>query len=157
MAKIRVLIVDDEPLACEGVRSMLERESEIEIIGECGDGRTAVLMIETQLPDLVFLDVQMPELNGFDVLEALETESMPVVVFVTAYDQYALKAFEVHALDYILKPFDDERFQKALERSTAQIALKKTESSYSSCCKILKQRKKSWNDLSLNLPGASSS
>ena len=126
MAKIRVLIVDDEPLAREGVRSMLERESDIDIIEECSDGRSAILAIEKQVPDLVFLDVQMPELNGFGVLEALEIKQMPVVIFVTAYDQHALKAFEVHALDYLLKPLDAERFQKALERAKTQIALKKT-------------------------------
>jgi two-component system LytT family response regulator len=126
MSKVRVLIVDDEPLAREGVRSMLDREPDIEILGECGDGRLAVLAIEKQLPDLIFLDVQMPELNGFDVLEALEIESMPVVIFVTAYDRYALKAFEVHALDYLLKPFDHERFSLALAQARKQIALHKT-------------------------------
>jgi two-component system LytT family response regulator len=126
MSKVRTLIVDDEPLAREGVRSLLESEPDIEIIGECGDGRSAVLAIEKQRPDLVFLDVQMPELDGFGVLETLELESLPVVIFVTAYDQYALKAFEVHALDYLLKPFDRERFNKALSRAKEQIFLRKT-------------------------------
>src|SRR5439155_4885741 len=102
--KIRTLIVDDEPLARERVRKLLQKEPDIEIVGECADGREAVAAICKDKPELVFLDVQMPELDGFGVLEQIERGSMPAVVFVTAYDQFALHAFEVHALDYLLKP-----------------------------------------------------
>src|SRR5262249_21104624 len=119
MDKIRTLIVDDEPLARERIVDMLVGDAEVAIIGECGDGLAAVAAIEAHKPDLVFLDVQMPELDGFGVLEALE--QTPVIIFVTAYDQYALRAFEVHALDYLLKPFDRERFDKALRRAKHQI------------------------------------
>jgi two-component system LytT family response regulator len=119
MDKIRTLIVDDEPLARERIVDMLVGDAEVEIIGECGDGLMAVATIESLKPDLLFLDVQMPELDGFGVLEAIEETS--AIVFVTAYDQYALRAFEVHALDYLLKPFDRERFDKALRRAKSQI------------------------------------
>jgi len=120
MEKIRTLIVDDEPLARERLVDMLVGDKEVEIVGECGNGLTAVAAIDGYKPDLIFLDVQMPELDGFGVLEAIEEK--PVIVFVTAYDQYALRAFEVHALDYLLKPFDRERFDKALQRAKHQIA-----------------------------------
>ncbi|HXB70356.1 MAG TPA: LytTR family DNA-binding domain-containing protein [Candidatus Acidoferrales bacterium] len=112
---MRVLIVDDEPLACERIRTLLAGESDIEIAGECHDGRSAVDAIRRIAPDLVFLDVQMPEMDGFAVLQAVER--MPAVIFVTAFDQFAIKAFEVHALDYLLKPFDRERFHRALARA----------------------------------------
>src|SRR5947209_12544081 len=115
--KTRVLIVDDEPLARERLRQLLEAEPDIEIAGECADGRSAVEAINHERPDLVFLDVQMPELDGFGVLEAIGREHTPVVIFVTAHDRFALKAFEVHAVDYLLKPFDRERFQTALRRA----------------------------------------
>jgi two-component system, LytTR family, response regulator len=119
--KIRTLIVDDEALARHRLRQLLQDEPEIEIIGECADGREAVATIQKTPPDLLFLDVQMPELDGFGVVEALGTGPMPVVVFVTAYDQFAVRAFEVHAVDYLLKPFDRERFQKALSRAVEQV------------------------------------
>src|SRR2546421_2368969 len=119
--KIQALIVDDEPLARERLRKLLKDESEIEVIGECADGREAVATIQQQRPDLLFLDVQMPELDGFGVLEAIQGERMPAVVFVTAHDKFALRAFEVHAVDYLLKPFDRERFQTALRRALNQI------------------------------------
>jgi len=119
--KIRALIVDDEHLARKKLRTLLEREPEVEIIGECGNGAQAVSLIQEQAPDLLFLDVQMPGLDGFDVLKAVGAGQMPVVIFVTAYDQYALRAFEVHAIDYLLKPFDRDRFQTALERARTQI------------------------------------
>jgi two-component system LytT family response regulator len=115
--KTRVLIVDDEPLARERLRKLLEAEPGIDIVGEAGDGREATEAIRRERPDLVFLDVQMPELNGFDVLREIAGAPAPAVVFVTAYDQFALKAFEVHAVDYLLKPFDRERFQTALRRA----------------------------------------
>lgn len=121
MSTIRALVVDDEPLAREGVRVLLERDEETECVAECGDGEEAVEVVRRLRPDLVFLDVQMPEMDGFAVLEELEPEEMPVVVFVTAYDAYAIRAFEVHALDYLLKPYDDERFFEALERAKAEL------------------------------------
>ena len=121
MEKIRAIIVDDEPLARRGIRAHLKEERDVLIIAECGNGREAVRVIEEQAPDLIFLDVQMPELDGFGVLAAINVEVMPAIIFVTAYDQYALRAFEVHALDYLLKPFDTERFSRALERARAQI------------------------------------
>ena len=114
---MRVLIVDDEPLACERIRTLLAGERGIEIAGECHDGKSAVDAIRRLAPDLVFLDVQMPEMDGFGVLERLNRDRMPAVIFVTAFDQYAIKAFEVCALDYLLKPFDRERFAKALARA----------------------------------------
>jgi two-component system LytT family response regulator len=119
---LRTLIVDDEPLARERVRMMLGMHDDVAVVGECGDGQQAIDAIRAQRPDLVFLDVQMPGVDGFGVLRALEGEIMPHVVFVTAYDQYALKAFEVHALDYVLKPFNAERFSQALLRARAAIA-----------------------------------
>lgn len=124
MANIRTVIVDDEPLARRGIRALLNEEKDVEIISECRNGREAVAVIEEQTPDLVFLDVQMPELNGFDVLQTIGAERMPAVIFVTAYDKYALRAFDVHALDYLLKPLDGERFTKALQRARAQIERK---------------------------------
>jgi two-component system LytT family response regulator len=120
--KIRTLVIDDEPLARERVRKLLEKESDVEVIGECGDGREALETILKVKPDLIFLDVQMPELDGFGVLEKLRNAKMPAVIFVTAHDQFALQAFDVHALDYLLKPFDSERFQRALDRARQLIA-----------------------------------
>jgi two-component system LytT family response regulator len=122
--KIRTLIVDDEPLARERLRQLLENEPEIQLIGECADGREAITALETQSPDLVFLDVQMPEIDGFGVLQTASITRMPVVVFVTAYDRFALKAFEVHAIDYLLKPFDRQRFQTALWRAVEQVKVR---------------------------------
>lgn len=119
--KIRTLIVDDEPLARDRLRQLLQNEPDIELVGECADGREAVATIEKKSPELLFLDVQMPELDGFGVLEAMGPGPMPVIVFVTAHDRFALRAFEVHAVDYLLKPFDGERFQKALHRAIEQV------------------------------------
>jgi two-component system, LytTR family, response regulator len=119
--KIRALIADDEPLARERLMSLLASESDIEVIGQCANGAEALGAIQEKTPDLVFLDVQMPELDGFGVLAALEGQRPPAVIFVTAHDRFALKAFEVHAIDYLLKPFDRERFQKALDRAREQV------------------------------------
>jgi len=113
----RALVVDDEPLARQRILHLLEKEPDFEVVGQCADGLEAVKAIEDLAPDLVFLDIQMPELDGFGVIEALGPDRMPTTLFVTAYDQHALKAFEVHALDYLLKPFEPERFQQALERA----------------------------------------
>jgi two-component system LytT family response regulator len=118
---IRTLIVDDEPLARQRLRTLLDAEADIELVGECADGPQAVAALEEQRPDLLFLDVQMPGLDGFGVLEAVGGKPLPAIIFVTAYDRYALRAFEVHALDYLLKPFDRERFRKALDRARAQL------------------------------------
>jgi len=124
-SKVRTIIVDDEELARERLRSLLAREKEIEIVGEAGDGQSAVELIDQEKPDLVFLDVQMPELTGFEVLENLEHR--PNVVFVTAHDKFALKAFDVHAVDYLLKPFDKERFQTALKRALEKVRSKSSD------------------------------
>ena len=121
MAPLRALIVDDEPLAREGVRLHLELEPEIEIVGEAGSGEEAVALIQELAPDLVFMDVQMPGMDGFGVIETVGIERMPVTIFVTAYDQFALKAFDAHALDYLLKPFDAERFRSAVARARKQL------------------------------------
>jgi len=118
MKDLRVLIVDDEALARERVRTLLGQAVGVTIVGECSGGRDAVDAILAERPDLVFLDVQMPDLNGFEVLDAVATEWLPAVIFVTAYDEYAIKAFDVHAIDYLLKPIEPERFRKALARAT---------------------------------------
>jgi two-component system LytT family response regulator len=119
---IRVLIVDDEPLARRGVRQELERIPAVEIVGESGNGVDAVRAIVEATPDLVFLDVQMPGLTGFDVIERVGVEAMPTVIFVTAYDQHAVRAFEVHAVDYLLKPIDPDRFRDAMDRAMMEVA-----------------------------------
>ena len=113
---IRALIVDDEPLAREAIREMLREDGGFTIEGECDDGEQAVAAIRRLRPDVVFLDVQMPGLDGFDVVEAVGLDRMPAVVFATAYDQYALRAFDAQALDYVLKPFDEERFRRVIAR-----------------------------------------
>ncbi len=115
MTKIRTIVVDDEPIARERILSLLQQEDDVEVIGECSDGAQAVSSIQHHAPDLVFLDVQMPGVDGFGVIDAVGAERMPTVIFVTAYDEYALRAFEVHALDYLLKPFGRDRFQEALK------------------------------------------
>lgn len=119
--RIKTIIVDDEPLARRNLRLLLESDPQIEILGECRNGKEAVKAIESMRPDLIFLDIQMPEMDGFDVLERVGAEHVQAIVFVTAFDQYALKAFEVHALDYLLKPYDDLRFTQALQRAKSQI------------------------------------
>jgi two-component system LytT family response regulator len=127
MEKIRVLIVDDEPLAREGIRMRLQPAPDIEIIGECRNGREAVAAILRDAPELVFLDIQMPRMDGFAVIEAVGAQRMPQVIFVTAYDEHALRAFEVHALDYLLKPMDGSRFAEALARARDRIRGKNLE------------------------------
>lgn len=123
VSKIRTLIVDDEPPARRNISVLLQRDPEIEIVGECGSGNEAVSAILEFAPDLLFLDVQMPERYGFDVVEMLGHQRPPAIVFVTAYDQYALRAFEAGALDYLLKPFDNVRFERALARGKERVAL----------------------------------
>jgi two-component system, LytTR family, response regulator len=126
MRTLKTLIVDDEPLARERVSTLLQNEEAIEILGECRDGLEAIAAIQQLHPDLVFLDVQMPGADGFQVIQAVGAEKMPMVIFVTAYDQHALKAFEVRALDYLLKPFDRDRFREALGRARHHVEQQET-------------------------------
>ena len=119
---IRVLIVDDEPAARSRIRRLLKDEPDVTVVGEASDGATAVSAATSLAPDVLFLDIQMPESDGFDVLERLPATRRPLVVFVTAYDQYALRAFDVHALDYLLKPFDAERFRASFARVRDRLA-----------------------------------
>jgi two-component system LytT family response regulator len=119
-ARLRVVIVDDEPAARAAIRTLLAGDPEVEIAGECADGRSAVDAISDLAPDILLLDVQMPEMDGLAVLRQVESTGLPVVIFVTAYDQYALQAFDVHAVDYLLKPFDDARFRQAVARAKQQ-------------------------------------
>ena len=119
--KVRAIIADDEPLARERVRSLLAAERDIEIVAECSNGTQTLKGAQDLRPDLIFLDVQMPRLNGFEVLEALGLEQIPAVIFTTAYDEHAIRAFEVNALDYLLKPFTEERFRMAVRRARHQM------------------------------------
>jgi two-component system LytT family response regulator len=114
---LRVLIVDDEPLARTGLATLVRKDPDLECVGECGDGQAAIAAIESLTPDLVLLDVQMPEIDGFDVIRAVGPERMPPVIFVTAYEEFALDAFRVHALDYLVKPYSDAALAAALERA----------------------------------------
>ena len=118
---IKAALVDDEELARGYLRELLSGHPDIEIVAECANGFEAVKAIAEKAPDLLFLDVQMPKLDGFEVLELIEKDSVPVVIFVTAYDQYAMRAFDAHAVDYLLKPFDAARFERALERARARL------------------------------------
>jgi two-component system LytT family response regulator len=122
LKRLTALLVDDEPLAREKLRSLLTAHADIELVGEYADGSAALMHLERDRPDLLFLDIQMPGLDGFQVLEALAPEKIPQVIFVTAFDHYALRAFEVHALDYLLKPFDAARLQHALDHARRQLA-----------------------------------
>ena len=122
MTKIRTLVVDDEPIARARVVSLLKEEEDIEVIGECSNGQQAMSAIESTSPDLLFLDIQMPEVNGMDLARTIQSTGTPAVVFVTAYDEYALRAFEVHALDFLLKPFSAERFRSALGHAREQVS-----------------------------------
>lgn len=117
----KVLIIDDEPMARERIRDLLNEESDMEIAGECRNGIEAVSTINRIKPDLIFLDIQMPGMDGFEVLSEIEKEHLPEIIFVTAYDQYTLQAFSAHALDYLLKPFDDERFREALDYTRTRL------------------------------------
>jgi two-component system, LytTR family, response regulator len=121
MNAVRALIVDDEPLARERIRALLAEEADVVVAGECANGDEAAAALRQRAADLVFLDVQMPGRNAFDVIRDVGPAHMPAVVFVTAYDQYAIQAFEVHAVDYLLKPFGAERFRDALQRARARV------------------------------------
>ncbi len=119
---IRVLVVDDEELGRDRLQSLLEEQPDVQLVGVCADGQSALDTIERERPDLVFLDVQMPGMDGFEVIESIEPDKLPAVVFVTAHDGHAIRAFEIHALDFLLKPFDQNRFEKALDRARSQLA-----------------------------------
>ncbi len=119
--KMRVLIVDDEPWARKRIATLLKPEKDVEVVKECSGGEEAIHAISECAPDLVFLDVQMPEVDGFEVLDAIGPEHMPLVIFATAYDKYAIQAFDAQAIDYLLKPFDEERFRKALNRARREL------------------------------------
>lgn len=127
MTELRVLVVDDEPLVREGIRAFLEREPDVRVLGEARNGEEAVEQIRELRPDLVLLDVQMPGMDGLSVVAALEPEERPAIVFVTAYSEYAIRAFDLHAVDYLLKPFDAERFARALRRARARMSEGKAE------------------------------
>ena len=128
--RIRVLIVDDEPLGREIVRAMLADEQEIEVVSECENGKQAIKAIDTLRPDLMFLDIQMPAINGFDVIKAIDKNILPYIIFITAYDHYAIKAFDVNALDYVLKPVDPDRFAQSVNKAL-NIIKNKSEYSFS--------------------------
>jgi two-component system LytT family response regulator len=123
---VRVLVVDDEPIARRGIVTLLADDAEVEVVGQAGDGRAAVEAIRALEPDIVFLDVQMPELDGFDVVDAVGVDAVGAFVFVTAYDAYAIRAFDVSAVDYLLKPFDRDRFRAALDRAKKALRSRET-------------------------------
>jgi two-component system, LytTR family, response regulator len=139
--KILALIVDDEMLARKALRAMLKDDPEMEVIAECRNGMEAVEAIRAQSPDIVFLDIQMPEMDGFQVIGEIGPKRMPVTVFVTAFDQYALRAFEAHALDYLLKPFDHDRFEAALQRAKSFVRQQKLGAINESLFAVLKDLK----------------
>ena len=139
---MRVVIVDDEPLARRGVQARLARHADMQIVETCGSGREAVTAIRNLAPDLVFLDVQMPDMNGFEVLRQVPPSPLPIVIFMTAYDQYATRAFEVHALDYLLKPIDDLRFSESVELARARVAAASTSGMENRLRELLQQMEK---------------
>jgi len=146
-SEIKVLIVDDEMLARKRIRSLLGEHADIKIVGECVNGREAINAMHTLTPDLVFLDIQMPEMDGFQVIEEVGVERMAVTVFVTAYDKHALRAFEAHALDYLLKPFDHDRFDTALQRAKTFVRQQKLGEINESLFAVLKNLKPKSNEL----------
>jgi two-component system LytT family response regulator len=139
--KIKTLIVDDEPLARERIRTLLAKEPDIEVVGECADGGEALAALKKRAVDLLFLDVQMPEMDGFEMLSRLGKDALPAVIFVTAYDQHALRAFEVHALDYLLKPFKQSRFKEAVQRVREMIGRRQTDEVSKRLAQLLGERK----------------
>jgi two-component system, LytTR family, response regulator len=152
MNKIRTLIIDDEPLAREGIRLLLQRDPEIEITGECSDGKAALKAIKNNIVDLLFLDIQMPEMNGFEVLKNIRSDEFPAIIFVTAYDKYALEAFKYHALDYLLKPFNDEQFYKSLSNAKEYIHLKKYKQLSKSILTLIKDYDEHKNPVENKIP-----
>ncbi len=146
---MRALIIDDEKKAREGIKLLLKKDAQIDLIGEAKDGKEAINKISSLKPDLIFLDIQMPGINGFDVLGSISNHDLPIVIFSTAYDQYALKAFEVSALDYLLKPFSQERFEKSLGRAKTSFANKQDPSIQEKLKNLLKEYQNEQNGNSL--------
>jgi two-component system LytT family response regulator len=139
---LRVLIVDDESVARRRIRRLLGAEPDVTVIGECGDGESAIAAIATDRPDLVFLDVQMPERDGFEVLQSLPPLELPAILFVTAYDRYALRAFDVHAIDFLLKPFTRERFRIALARARERLEHRDRDGGLAALAASLRERRR---------------
>jgi two-component system LytT family response regulator len=137
---LRILIVDDESVARRRIRRLLAAEPDVAVIGECGDGASAIATIGAERPNLVFLDVQMPERDGFEVLQALPTPELPAILFVTAYDRYALRAFDVHAIDFLLKPFTRERFRIALARARERLERRDRDAGLAALAASLRER-----------------
>jgi two-component system LytT family response regulator len=137
--KYTALIVDDEPLARRSIRKFLKAFPEFSVMGECGDGASAIAAIHDRRPDLLFLDIQMPELDGFQVITEIGREAMPVTIFVTAYDRYALQAFEAHALDYLLKPFSEDRFRDAMHHARRTLELGRQQAPDQQLSQLLEQ------------------
>ncbi len=153
-AKLRALIVDDERVARQRIRRLLaSTASDIAVIGECADGVTAVETIAREEPDLVFLDVQMPELDGFGVVSALDPAALPAIIFVTAFDKYALRAFDVHAIDYLLKPFTTERFRTAVLRARDRIQRRTLDNGLASLAHTLRERPRYLTRVSVKTAG----
>jgi two-component system, LytTR family, response regulator len=145
MLKINALIVDDEPLAREGIKQLLKDEADINVIGECGDGFSAIEIVKRHYPDLIFLDIEMPEMDGFEILRELPIDHNPAIIFVTAFNQYAVEAFKVNALDYLLKPIDPERFRAAVGKARSNLRLRTTaeiNEKFYDLIKILKAKEK---------------
>lgn len=140
MNKLRLLVVDDEPLIRRGIRNALAGIEDVVVVGECGSGQDAVRAIESLHPELVLLDVQMPDFSGLEVIRQVGTKKMPLTVFITAYDEYAVQAFELNAVDYLLKPFDEERFHESLERARERLAAR-TQTSFSEQLEALLSQK----------------
>ena len=138
---IRVCVIDDEPIACRRIQRLLKEDPDMEVVEVCHDGEHAAGAIREHRPDLIFLDVQMPEMDGFEALEASKAEKLPYIIFVTAYDQYAIRAFEFHALDYLLKPFDKKRFAEALDRAKSEIRKERRETSSDNLLTLLQEIK----------------
>ncbi|KAA3622339.1 MAG: DNA-binding response regulator [Bacteroidetes bacterium] len=151
MRLIKTLVVDDEPFARARILKLLETFDYISVIGECKNGREAVTQIQNYKPDLVFLDIQMPDFTGFDVLSKSEKENLPFIIFVTAYDQYALKAFDVKAVDYLLKPYDNERFTQALEHARDQINQKDEAQLHKKMVNLLTEHQHQQSDIKFQL------
>ena len=144
--RIRALIVDDEPPARALIATLLRAEPDVEIVGECENGRSAVAAIDRLAPDLVFLDVQMPGLDGFGVLAALPANRWPLIVFVTAYDQHAVRAFDIHALDYLLKPFEYARLRQSVQRARTELANVGDETHQSRLLALLEDLREHWQN-----------
>jgi two-component system LytT family response regulator len=141
-SKAGVLIVDDEPLARDRIREMLKDDGDVQIIGEAGNGREAIQAIAAHAPDIIFLDVQMPDMDGFEVLKTLRRKPLPLIIFCTAYDQHALRAFDVHAIDYLMKPFDRKRFGNALDHAKDRLKFPGGDPDTARIMKLLNELKK---------------